>query len=111
MADSIDSIIAGRTFKSVDSGGGATKLEVGDRFVGTFLSVTEVPSKFDRDKNQKRYDFLKPSGDRTSIYGKGNLNYLMGAVPVNALVLIERLPDEKMDNGFTSSTWAVSVAE
>lgn len=110
----LDAIIAGKTFKAV-GGGSTTKLNVGDRFVGTYLGFVEVPSDYNPDKPQKRHDFNKPNGERTSIYGKGNLNYLMAAVPVNALVLVERFPDEKMEGrkpGMDmTSSWGVSVAE
>lgn len=109
---SLDDILSGKNWEPVLGGGGggdAIKLEVGDEFIGTYKGTDEVKSNFS-DKPSKLHKFTQLDGTPVVIFGKGNMNYLLDSVVDGQLVKIERHEDEKMKNGFMSSTFRVYTA-
>lgn len=118
MSD-LNSVLAGRAFKSVQPGNTEDSseritLEVGDQFIGTLSKRVEFKSKYDTDKMVEAYELTDLSGDKKFLISKGNLKFQMSPVKEGQLVRITRLPDEDFEKAgrkMTSSTWGVEVAE
>ena len=129
----LEHILAGKTFDQEVTGAGKTiKFEVGDTMIATFQNLGERKSDLN-DNMQKVYTFVLATagtfsqgpqsdtkrvdfeaGDEVTLYGKGNLNYLMGSVKLGELVKVVREKDEKLEGRpkgkDMSSAWRVFKA-
>ena len=129
----LEDILAGKTFDQEVTGAGKTiKFEVGDTMIATFQNLGERKSDLN-DNMQKVYTFVLATagtfsqgpqsdtkrvdfeaGDEVTLYGKGNLNYLMGSVKLGELVKVVREKDEKLEGRpkgkDMSSAWRVFKA-
>lgn len=115
---SLDDILNGATFdEEVKASGGSTiKFEVGDSLIGVLKSTFEKASDLNPDRMQTGYNFTLAApgtfsqgpqadtkrvdfeaGTEVTLYGKGNLPYVMKSVAVGEIVKVQRNKDEKME--------------
>lgn len=112
--ETLSDVASGNWNTAAPSAGNSTtvKLEVGDVLVGVYVKSFSTKSKFS-DTPGTGYEISNASvnggdaAESVALFKKGNLGWLMSSVQEGDEVRIERLADDKLDNGFMSSTWLV----